>query len=320
MSLKVLCKFASILLSILLGYNDLSAILDGRVTPIHLDTTYAFTNFEFATGFVKFNQGLDVPTGGTIFLNVNQFINGVVQLNGGTIIMQNDLYLGPEAVLGGPTGYIKTNNYKIYFMHKLAINGKQYFSDDVHFNGLNSGSLTMSFPMEMHLENNVNNFSLERLYLFLLDPSRRFVFPTGNFNSVVLDNIDLEIFSLGSINFRTNIFQVKNRCIFRGQNSGFRSTASLRLVDDAKLEIDQETRLIVRGLILDNPDAQLYLNNRALLSLTSTENFIAGRGSIKLSGQVSFNNSSLVAIPPQGSLIFESGARLTLDKTKLRIR
>ena len=50
-----------IILLILHSIVELFSILDGRVTPIYLESKYTFTNFEWARGSVYFKEGFELP-------------------------------------------------------------------------------------------------------------------------------------------------------------------------------------------------------------------------------------------------------------------
>lgn len=72
----------------------LNAILDGRVSPIHLDSVYTFSQGEWARGSVFFRKGFDLPVGGTIYLGIDGgFVNGPINLNGGTLTLEKPLFL-----------------------------------------------------------------------------------------------------------------------------------------------------------------------------------------------------------------------------------
>lgn len=74
--------------------SDLRPILDGRTNPIYLDTAYTFTQGEWARGSVFFRKGFDLPVGGTIYLGIDTgFVNGPINLNGGTLTLEKPLFL-----------------------------------------------------------------------------------------------------------------------------------------------------------------------------------------------------------------------------------
>ena len=199
-------------LNFLCTKNNLYSVLDGRNQAIYLTTQYTFTQGEWAKGFVTFSNGFDVPTGGTIYLDVNQPIQGGIKLNSGTIVMNGDLNCGPSLGLSGD-GYIKTNNYSINYIGEFRPFGKIYFTDDVTFNGNNGGLLTISLPAEFHLEK-VQNMTLKNTKIFANAPVHRWFPPAAGFSRLIFDNIDWEIFSGGAIDIKATDFQIKNNCIF----------------------------------------------------------------------------------------------------------
>jgi hypothetical protein len=102
-------KKISILLSVLFYAQSASAILDGRAAPIYLDTRYTFTNYEWARGSVFFRDGFDVAPGGTIFLGMEGgLVQQNIELNGGTICLENDLNLTVNSHMTG-SGFIDGN-------------------------------------------------------------------------------------------------------------------------------------------------------------------------------------------------------------------
>ena len=98
-----------VLVVFLLPYS-LDAILDGRTTPIYLDSVYTFTQGEWARGSVFFRQGFDLPIGGTAYLSIDSgFVNGPINLNGGTLILQSHLILKNRGIIVAP-GFMRGTN------------------------------------------------------------------------------------------------------------------------------------------------------------------------------------------------------------------
>ena len=89
--------------------QPLQAILDGRVTPIFLDTNYGFSNFEWARGEVHFLQGFTVPPNTTAILGLTAPVlganlnldNGGDASNQATILLETPLTLHVPVFTGG---------------------------------------------------------------------------------------------------------------------------------------------------------------------------------------------------------------------------
>lgn len=323
MNLSLLCKrsFTFTLLGILLLHGYLAAILDGRTSAIQKDTLYSFTNFEFAAGFVRLNKGFDVPSNGTVVLSINQSVPHDINLHdGGTIILNNDLFLGPDARITG-SGYIKTNNYSIYFINSLQVLSSIVFSNRVTLNGYNGSILTLIAPAKLHLEHGVGDLTLQNMTFFVVDPPSTLIFPPAGFSSIVCDELDFDVYSLGSVTLTTTNIQIKNDCIFRGAGSSFKTTGTLRLTNDSSLTLDDEALLKIPSLRTDNIGAQLYIRNNSELFITTTSSIWTGSGSLKISGQATLkSDDSVVVTWNNAQVIFDLGSRLILDNTYFKLQ
>lgn len=299
--------------------SPLQAILDGQNAAIQLDTHYSFTNFEFARGFVRLNQGFDVPTNGTVVLSVNQYINHAINLRGGTIIMNDDLYLGPDAKITG-SGYIKSNNFTIYFLNSLRILSTITFINGLKFNGQRGGILKVQPPGQFNLSKGVGGIGLEKMKFFVEDPLNTILLPKI-FSVLYLDDVDFEVFSLGTMNFPVPEFEIKNYCSLTGFGSTFKTTGTLHLVGDAKLEVNEQVILKVPTIRTDNNDTQLRLHNNSELFITTSQSLWSGFGAIKVSGKATLKSeNSFVTTWNKADLIFDSSSRLILDNTYFKLR
>ncbi|MCB9493377.1 MAG: hypothetical protein H6679_03820 [Epsilonproteobacteria bacterium] len=79
-----------------------AASLDGRTTPTYIDTQMtSFASGNSARGWVYFRKGFKVPTGGTLTLELNVPVKGDIDLNGGRLILEKDLWLASGARITG---------------------------------------------------------------------------------------------------------------------------------------------------------------------------------------------------------------------------
>lgn len=89
--------------------EPLQAILDGRVTPIFLDSTYSFSNYEWARGQVHFLNGFVVPPNTTAILGLTAPVQGPYLIldsggnsdNQATILLETPLVLHVPLFFGG---------------------------------------------------------------------------------------------------------------------------------------------------------------------------------------------------------------------------
>lgn len=108
------------------SFFNVRADLDGTTgTSIYEAAQYNFANGEFASGFVRFAAGFKAPAGGTAFVGVHEPVSGIIDLNGGTIELTDNLILAPGAqILGDAVGAIHLNGYTLSFNSALALDGQ----------------------------------------------------------------------------------------------------------------------------------------------------------------------------------------------------
>lgn len=303
--------FRIIFLLFLFFYDDqLKPILDGRTGnfPIELDTVYTFSRFEWARGYVIFQEGFDVPPGGTIFLGIDQFVNGTVNLNGGTIILEKNLTLYPDFALTG-SGFFKTNNYAFCFEGDLNLTNTYYFSNRVTFNGMGTGALNVSD--ESHIVLDTSRVEFENLTLNLEAEADHFTF-----TSVAQDRI----FVLNNVSINLTGTLELERLITRGQSSihGFDSLfTALKdvLVSTGDFSADFGTRLESRSLATSSNN--IYLDSVALSIRNGIFPFLAftGVGNVFIDGKcfLDSKNTPTVESSTGVDLILRSNARLIVQ-------
>lgn len=96
------------------------ANLDGDAAVITLLTQYTFTTNELAKGFVRFGAGFKLPTGNRVFMRVHEPVDGQINLNGGILELQHDLYLSSSATIVGG-GTIVGNDHTLHFNSDLTL-------------------------------------------------------------------------------------------------------------------------------------------------------------------------------------------------------
>ncbi|MCB9493379.1 MAG: hypothetical protein H6679_03830 [Epsilonproteobacteria bacterium] len=93
-------------------------------TSISYNTTpIVFANGDSVAGFVYFQDGFSVPSTGTMTLGTAGEVNGKIDLNNGTIVLTDDLYLGSSAEITG-TGFIVGNGHTIHLSGPLIITSR----------------------------------------------------------------------------------------------------------------------------------------------------------------------------------------------------
>lgn len=290
--------------------KKLAAILDGRTGnfPIELDATYSFSNFEWARGYVKFKNGFDVPPGGTIFLGINQPINGPINLNGGTIILEKKITLN-EDVSFSDSGYFKTNNKKIFFTGDLNLTNTYYFSDNVEFNGLKSGSLTLR-PSSQVVILSYRYLEFENLTINLQGENNNFIFaPTSTgerifalHNSSLNLNGNLELDRLQLIRGLSTINGYDSLITATSISAGF---AKLATNFGTNLEFQ---RMRIPEILLDN--TSLFFRNN---NLTIFDHIQSSR--VIIEGKCFFESidTATVSADRNNLFILKSNARLIIN-------
>ncbi len=93
-----------------------AADLDGRTAVKYETASYAFSDGDWARGFVRLNAGFSVPAAGTVSMNVLTPVEGVIDLNDtGIIKLEGDLSLASNATL--PDGGVIDGQGKAVFLN-----------------------------------------------------------------------------------------------------------------------------------------------------------------------------------------------------------
>ena len=123
----------------------LFGVLDGRTTPIYLESRYSFTNFEWARGKVYFKQGFDLPFNGTVIIDITEEVRGKVQFRNSTLRLSNDLRLALDASLTG-SGFVDAQGNSIFLKNdwQPLPTERFVFTSDVTFRGVNSNVIDFS--------------------------------------------------------------------------------------------------------------------------------------------------------------------------------
>lgn len=319
--MKQVCR-AFLYILIVIYSSKLECILDGRTGnfPIVLDSTYTFSNFEWASGYVKFNNGFDIPAGTTALLDVNQEVNGPIRIfRNGTLILQRDIILGREAELGSDTGYIITNGHTIFIKGSLNVGSRFYYIGDILFDGMGTGKLTVDF-FEALIAVTSTDVSFANMGLFVspnvlagnfpvfLSPGDIFL----NLNNVTWSNSYLDYVTM----FR---LRIEGECRISGRENHYKAT-EVFMSTNSTLCLDFSNTLEFVDRILASA-ATLVMESSTLIytrdtpyagpssfNMTNLDWIIKGKSNIKANGA-----SSLITVGPSVSTFFEEGARLSIE-------
>lgn len=293
---------------------EVLAILDGRTGnfPIELDTTYTFSNFEWARGYVKFRNGFDVPPNGTIFLGVNQEIEGPVTMNGGTIILERDMILHKNVTfpqVGFDPNFFKTNDYAIFIRGNLNLsNQKYFFSDSIILDGLKTGVINAQGIRNITAQTN-NTITLRNMFIFA--EARTFTFQDINNGPFTLN---IKNVSMREMNDDFSFLNVFGSCRLIISFPNEYRFSSLRITKNASLLVSPLCELYCNQIILED-SSSLILDNAQLSSDSTSTLSINGSGNIFIKGQSSFKaGGDTISVAPDVNIILRSAARLTVDK------
>lgn len=300
------------ILQSLLWCNVVQAILDGTSAPIEVHSLYTFTPFEWARGFVKFYNGFDIPPGSTIFLGVNQQIEGPIGLNGGTIIMEKNLNLAPDVTISD-SGFFKTNNHVIFLAGNIDFSSRYFFSDTISFNGLGLGRVSLDAGGRFII--------LDDNHLFFTALSLRMFNKNGN--NIIFKGVGDRIFSMSqsSLNIgrgaslEIDQLNILAGCVLRGINSDVDVLTTVYIDAESTLLLEPSMTLKtahvnlpfgLSNLVMDS--AKLNINRPAATDVTGDgQVFIAGRSILTTFG------TDEVIFDPDIDLVLTNGARFIIE-------
>ena len=254
------------------NYFHLEAVLDGRAAPIYLESRYTFTNYEWVKGIVYFNQGFDLPVNGTIFFDSSDLINADINLNGGTIVFQNNIFLSSKASLSGQ-GFLDLRGNALRLRSDLTLSG----SDRLYI--LSSGSIigeadTVISPNSGAIIciNGTSSFELSNVSLY--NPTtqnfvtQEYVPKILQFNKATIilsQEITCTLFS--------RYVQIKNQLELKGSSlSSLQIVNQCKMIGGAQLSLFSGSKIIVNALSGVDSNSNIILDS-ATLQYTTTEPF-----------------------------------------------
>lgn len=190
--MRVIRQLSILMLAVNFSVSMKAVSLDGTSTPTIRYDRYTFAANDFARGFVQFKNGINVPAGATVTLDINQILDGTIS-HSGRILLEGDLHLGPNAYIDtSSSGRIELNGHGIYLNGDLYANRlvsirpvpSGFIDGQNHkifvanrFPGTNFTFLTLTlsdtlFPVAQNLT--VRNVRFENIGDNLAFPSKRF--------------------------------------------------------------------------------------------------------------------------------------------------
>ncbi len=295
----------------LFSFHKLQSIFNGKDgSSIVVDTTPSLTAFEWARGFVKFNQGFDITPGVTIFLGINQLVDGPLTLNNGTIILEQDLHLGEEASITGSCFFV-TNNHTIYIHGNLNISnrGTLFFNGAPSLHGGGTGRFKLGGTGNIVLLDN-NNLSLVSLEII---SAQNILFNAGGLKTINMRDGKLNI---TSSTFSLDRIDVLGDVILKGIGGLFDITDRLRITIESSCTIEPSAQVKCDYVDVRANQSDLFLNNAILET-----NRIEGNGRLFIEGQSQLFNfdGGILSFDSNADLIMTSGARLSIINSHLQI-
>lgn len=295
--------------------NFLHANLDGTITPIFVDTTYTFTSGESALGFVYFKNGFDLPPGGTVSLDLTQRVDGPITLNGGTLILNNHIYLGEDTTISG-SAFIDSQGHTIFFNGTKGITDQLIFIGNVDIDGQGIGRFNIR-------DSGIFNFEQSTLVefsdmsFFLSQPSTSFKLSSNGVNTIRFSNVSIDLRRGATLFFTgTNFFIEGVRGLsIAGLGSTLEILSSLRPA--TKLSIMPDVTLKTKNLLPLFDDAEVLLDRATMdiYDVTTTNRLIFPRGSLDISGEcfIKSTANNVIIMGDSADIIFNPGARIVLD-------
>ncbi len=311
-----------LILCLIISKNIYSNI-DGQ-NGLVFENQYSFSNSELARGFIELKKGFSVASTDTVFLDINQPIEGEINLNGGgTIIMLGNLILGPSCSFGNNAGFIKTNGHRISVYGTLGLTRPLYFfDDDVIINGHSQGKIRMvNFIGALHF-GQVQNVSLQNIEVFTTNPESRIYLPLTFLNDFELDGSILTFFGNTSFNTRANRFNILGDSKFRGRGATLTVTTNFEVNNNGNFEIGEFAQITVNDFRVGGVESIFTLNNLSTLEFIKTPTAdVLGNGQFSINGQATFKGiGNTISTNANQNIILESGSKLTIENAHLILK
>lgn len=314
-------KIAIICTSFLMFMQNANAILDGRLTPIFLDTRYTFTNGEWARGTVFFNNGFDVPPNGTAYVSLNGgAVGGSIGLNGGTLVIDRFLRLEGQGYFVSP-GFIRSKqNISLNYIYHDSItqslfmgSGKIKIVGRFEFQGLAKGSRFDQVGCTIDFSESASNLGIAGGIVWwrnVITLARR---PPG----IYFYNLDLIALN--------NTFINTSSIAFSGISSitalGLFTVQELRVIGNGKCTIYPKSHLKLKNLEVPFKGTRLELKNSTLDFVSTTTGQINifspffSLGSISVEGECILKSSTnnKLWLDSRADLEILPGSRLLLN-------
>lgn len=325
--MRVIRQLSILILAVNFSVSMKAVSLDGTSTPTIRYDRYTFAANDFARGFVQFKNGINVPAGATVTLDINQILDGTIS-HSGRILLEGDLHLGPNAYIDtSSSGRIELNGHGIYlngdlYANRLVsirpvpsgfIDGQNHkiFVANLRPNsGLTFLTLTLSdtlFPVAQNLT--VRNVRFENVGDNIAFPSKRFFTdaaprlstflynvtfaadPTRNppfLNSVSIDQLHI----LGDVNFVANS---RNDVYFFVSGGIFDRRGTVRIHTGSRLLFDAKANMVFNAnVVFDDKSSIFECNNNDITFLRPFSEVITmTNGTMRINGNVRWGSFSI---------------------------
>lgn len=305
--------------------GSLDTTLSGTDKSVVVTTNWKFDPGAYAKGFIAFQNGFEVAATSTLLFETPIPIVGTIKLNGGTLKLTNDIYLGKLATIQGP-GFIDPSGASIYLMDIEFITGGTIFVTSAGTFVGNSNILVLDTTTGGALDFNhgwgLGGF-MHNVYIRNVS-NDSFKTPLGGASG--LDNVTLSLVQGTVFDFNWNT-AINGNCHITGPSSRFNLNAYTHITAGATLTIDPATTLRVGspgGAIAFDAISSVFLLNSSSLEVNIFMQFRKGRFVIEgastitgISGNildigdgVSESNDNHIFIMPGSTLELESGTEV----------
>ena len=314
----------------LAGSKSICPVLDGRSAMIYLENRYTFTNFEWARGNVYFKKGFDLPVNGTVILDINQEVDGLILFQNSTLRLDGKLMLSENSTMSG-SGYLDARGSVISFRNNWIVDPYKIFiiSSDVIFEGTGVNYLSLQNPGSgISVSDRADNVTFRRFNLGPVYDNRFYTkYEAPRFVS----------FNDCSIALMDNLTLSSNRVAFAGDVKILRSDKKLSIPTGIRMDffttvhIQAGTTVETSVILSSEVSGEVIVDNATLSYLpTGTfvrvfeRNFTGGphQGTLIIRGrsQLITPSGTELMLDKRSSLVLESGSLLTVNSgTKFTI-
>lgn len=324
-------KYLLVLLLLIYSKANAAGTLDttgtGTDKSVVVTSNWKFDPSAYAKGFIAFQNGFEVAATSTLLFETPIPISGTIKLNGGTLKLTNDIYLGRSANIQGP-GFLDPSGASIYLMDVESITGGTVFLTYAGTFVGNGNILILDSSTGGALDFNHGWGAGGFMHNIYIRNVSNTTFKTKPGDGCGLDNVTLSLVQGTDFDFYWNLVILGN-CHMAGPTTRINRYGYNKITPGAALTIDPETTFRISSgsdIEFDAISSDFVLNS-AFLEVDTFMQLRSGRVVIEGASAITGISSNILDIgsglniADDCNLFISPGASVTLTNgTDVRYR